>query len=140
MLIWLKQLFAQPSPEGRATEIFASAEGSEFERCAIAGLMTAVEAEEVLKHRATVKTEHQTSFLMAYECLMMWAIKRGMEQTLSAKETESAVGAMQRHIAKNGYYQAGAFEKIWTEVQKHMSFMAMADQCAVNRLTLLQTC
>ena len=52
-----------------------------------------------------------------------------MEQTLSAKETESAVGAMQRHIAKNGYYQAGAFEKIWTEVQKHMSFMAMADQC-----------
>lgn len=79
-------------------------------------------------HRATVKPEHEMNFLMAYECLMMWAIRRGMEHTLSAIETESAVGAMQRHIAKNGYYQAGTFERIWAEVQKHMSFMAMADE------------
>jgi hypothetical protein len=129
MLTWLKQLFAGRSLKARAADIFATAEGSDFERCAIAGLMTAIEAEEVAKHRATVKTEQQTNFLMAYECLMMWAIKSGMDTTLSAKDTESAVVAMLRHIAKNGYYQAGAFEQIWAAVQKHMRFaMAISQQ------------
>jgi hypothetical protein len=127
MLNWIKQLFARPSPQARAAEIFAAAEGSEFERCAIVGLMTAIEADELAKHSATVKAEHEMNFLMAYECLMMWAIRSGMEKALPPKDIESAVLAMQRHIAKNGHYQAGAFEKIWDKMQAHMPW-AMTQQ------------
>jgi hypothetical protein len=58
---------------------------------------------------------------------MMWAIKSGMEKILTPKDTESAVLAMQRHIAKNAYYQPGAFEKIWASIQTHMPW-AMTQQ------------
>jgi hypothetical protein len=127
MLAWLKRLFERSSPEARAAQVYAAAEGSEFERCAITGLMTALEASEVARHCRAVKSEHQVNFMMAYACLMMWAIRRGMEGVVAAQVADSALRAMQRHLAKPGCYHPGALEKIWGEIDAHLPW-AMTQQ------------
>ncbi len=124
MFTWLKQRFARRTAEQRGREHFAAAEGSYVERCCIVGLMIAIEAEEIAKQREKLIPDSKMIFMMAYECCMMWAIKSGMETVLKPEEVRSAVVAMQRHLAKHGWYQRGAFEKIWSKIEVLMP-MAM---------------
>jgi hypothetical protein len=79
--------------------------------------MMAIEAEEIAKQREKLTPDGQMTFMMAYECCMMWAIKSGMEKVLKPEEVQSAVLAMRRHLAKHGWYQPEPFEKIWAEME-----------------------
>lgn len=103
--------------EKRGREIFAAAEGSYVERCSIVGLMMAIEGDEIAEQRGKLKPDGQIIFMMAYECCMMWAIKTGLGKVLKPEEVQSAVHTMQRHLAKNGWYQPAAFEKIWAQME-----------------------
>jgi hypothetical protein len=117
MFKWLKARFARRSAEKRGREIFAAAEGSYVERCSIVGLMMAIEADEIAEQRGKLKPDGQVVFMMAYECCMMWAIKTGMGKVLKPEEVQSGVHTMQRNLAKNRWYQPGAFERIWAQME-----------------------
>jgi hypothetical protein len=122
MFAWLKKRLNRQSREQRSKEHFDKAEGSYVERAAIVGLMMAVEAEEVAVERQPLKQADQFAFMMAYECCLMWAIKVGAEKIYNAERTRSLVMAMQKHLARHAWYQAGAFEKIWERVEVMMPF------------------
>jgi hypothetical protein len=121
-LAWLKKRLNRQSREQRSKEHFSAAEGSFVERCAIVGLMMAIEADEVAEERRPLTQADQLAFMMGYECCMMWAIKVGTEKAYNAEKTRSLVVAMQKHLAKHGWYQAGTFEKIWARVEDMMPF------------------
>jgi hypothetical protein len=99
---------------------YLAAKGSEAERYAIAGLMVAVEANEVTQERRQLTQTDQTKFMMGYECSMIWAIKTGAENVLNPKETQSMVLAMKRHLAEHGWHEAEAFDRIWERVDAMM--------------------
>ena len=126
---FLKKLFGreeQPTQsrsgaaEKRFKEHFAAAEGSFIERSSVAGLMTAIEANEVAEQRTQQTPDNQLVFMMGYECCMMWAIKSGLEKVLKSEQVQPAVLAMQRYLAQHGWYQAEAFESIWAQTEVMM--------------------
>jgi hypothetical protein len=84
--------------------------------------MMAIEANEVAEERRPLTHSDQVVFMMGYECCMMWAIKVGAEKAYDAEMTRLLVLAMQKHLAKHGWYQAGTFEKIWARVELIMPF------------------
>ena len=54
MFTWLKERLARREDEKRFKEHFAAIEGSFIERGSVAGLMMAIEADEVAKTKAQV--------------------------------------------------------------------------------------
>ena len=108
------------TPEERGEEIYLSVEGSELDRLAVVGLMTAIEAPEIATQVSSLKPDSKMIFMMAYECCMMWATKVGMESVLQPEIVQSSIRTMRDYIIKHGWYQAGAFEKIWAEIQTLM--------------------
>jgi hypothetical protein len=120
MFGWLKDRLARRANEKRGREIFDQAEGSDVERIAIVGLMMALEADRVVEVRKKLKPDAQMIFMMAFECCMMWATKVGLQKAMKSEEVKSAVLAMRRHLRKHGWYQKGAFEKIWGQMEKVM--------------------
>src|SRR5207253_1379189 len=62
----------------------------------------------------------QMNFMMAYECFVMWALKRGIEGIVTQREADSAIVAMQQHLAKHAWYRPEAFEKVWESMQETM--------------------
>jgi hypothetical protein len=126
---FLKTLFGrqeQPTPpasgaaEKRFKERFAATEGSFIERSSIAGLMMAIEADEVAEQKAQLTPDSQLVFMMGYECCMMWAIKSGIERVLKPEQVQSAVLAMKRYLAQHGWHQAETFERIWAQTEVMM--------------------
>ncbi|SRR6266478_7834784 len=126
---FLKKLFGwekQPTlaPSGGAEKRFkkrvASTKGSFIERASIAGLMMAIQADEVAEQRTQLTPDHQLVFMMGYECCMMWAIKSGIEKVLKPEQVQSALLAMKRYLAQHGWYEPEAFEKIWAQTKVMM--------------------
>jgi hypothetical protein len=126
---FLKKLFGreqQPTqpPSGAAEkrfmQRFAAAEGSFIERSSVAGLMMAIEADEVAEQRTQLSPDNQSAFMMGYACCMMWAIKSGMERLLKPEQVQRVVLGMKRHLAKLAWYQADALEKIWAQTEVMM--------------------
>jgi hypothetical protein len=117
---WLRKRLAKRTAEKRFKELVAATEGSFIERASVAGLMMAIEAEEVTKQRAQLTPDNQLIFMMGYECCMMWAIKSGVENVLRPEQVQSVVLAMKRHLAKQTWHQAEAFEKIWAQTEVMM--------------------
>jgi hypothetical protein len=106
--------------ERQFRERFALIEGSFIERSSIAGLMMAIEADEVVEQWKQLAPDNQSVFMMGYECCMMWAIKSGLEKVLKPEQVQSAVLAMKRYLAQHGWYQAEAFEQIWAQTEVMM--------------------
>ncbi len=121
MFTRLKQYLVRKANEGRMKRHFASAEGSEHERVLIAAAMSAVEDSDVKEQRLKLPSDEQINFMMAYECFVLWAFKRGMETALKPEAIESAIDAIQRHFTKHAWYRPGAFEKIWKTLQDFMT-------------------
>jgi hypothetical protein len=96
----------------------ALASGSHFQRNMIAVSMAAIEDDLVQKERSKLPLAEQNLFMMAYECFLMWALKKGIDSVLNSEESASAITAMQGHFKKHGWYVVGNFEKIWDEMQK----------------------
>jgi hypothetical protein len=109
----------------RAREFYESAEGTSLERYCIAGLMLATQSEEIAEQRRHLSGDCEKIFMTTYECCMMWAIKRGLESELDSEGVQSAVQAMQGHLAKYDWFEAAAFKRIWTAMERMMP-MAMA--------------
>jgi DNA-directed RNA polymerase subunit RPC12/RpoP len=108
----------------RAREFYETAEGTSLERYCIAGLMLAIESEEIAAQRRALTPDRDMIFMTTYECCVMWAIKRGLESEVDAQGVQSAVRAMQRHLAKQAWYEATAFKRIWAAMERMMP-MAM---------------
>jgi hypothetical protein len=117
---WIRKLLSPRATTKNAEDHYAVAEGSKVERCAIAGLMVALESDEVAAERKQLTQANQVIFMMGYECCMMWAIMTGAERVLNAELVQSLVVAMVRHLANHGWYKAGSFEAIWGRVQSMM--------------------
>jgi hypothetical protein len=107
-----------------AREFYETAEGTSLERYCIAGLMLAIESEEIAVQRRALTHDSDMVFMMTYECCVMWAIKRGLESEFDAEGVGCAVRAMQRHLANQVWYEATAFKRIWSAMEKIMP-MAM---------------
>jgi len=126
MFTWLKERWLRRKAQQQDGEHFAADEGSYIERMCIMGLMMATEAEPIKEQREQTTPEDQLTpedkmiFMMGYECCMMWAIKSGIEKVLQPEEVNATVLAMQKHVAKHGWYKAGAFEKIWASMEIFM--------------------
>jgi len=110
-----------------ARDFYDAAEGTSLERYCIAGLMLALESEEIARLRRDLSPDSEKILMTTYECCMMWAIKRGLESEVDREGVQSAVGAMERHLAKQTWYESTAFKRIWAAMEKTMP-MAMAMQ------------
>jgi peptide methionine sulfoxide reductase MsrB len=108
-----------------ARDFYDAAEGTSLERYCIAGLMLAMESQEIAKQRRELTGDAEKIFMTTYECCMMWAIKRGLESELDLEGVQSAVRAMQRHLAKHAWYDATAFKRVWAAMEKMMPMAMM---------------
>jgi hypothetical protein len=123
MFGWFKKK-RQPVYSDAAIESFKRhyeiAEGSPSQRGCIAAAMVSLEKEPVQKQRKKLTGDVQVTFMMAYECFVMWAMKRGLDSVMEPPEVETFVASMRQHFAKHGYFQPDAFEKIWDKMQNVM--------------------
>ena len=62
----------------RMVHHFKKAEGSEFQRLCVATAMSALEDRTLLHTVRQLSSADQLAFMMAYECAMMWCLKRGI--------------------------------------------------------------
>jgi hypothetical protein len=117
MFAWLKQQLAQRAAKKRYAQHFASAEGPDFHRSIIAAGMHEVEDGVVAKVRKRMSPNHESNFMMAYECVVSWALKTGIESVLGQEGAGPAIAALHRYFEKHAWYRPGAFEKVWEEIQ-----------------------
>jgi hypothetical protein len=134
MFGWFRKK-TEPTPQerevARLQHHFHLAEGSESQRFAVAAAMSAIERDLVQRQRQKLPPEDEFVFMMAYECFVMWAIKRGMDTVLQREEIESAIVAIHRHFAKHAWYRADDFEKIWDRMQALMPMALKTDGSAM---------
>ena len=124
-----KRKKASPETEigARFNAHFDSAQGSYLERSSVAAALSAIEDQHVQRRRTKLPAEEQLTFMIVYECMVMWSLGRGMETVLDQKDLESAITAIQASFAKHGWYQQDAVEKIWDQMQSLMP-MAMRSE------------
>src|SRR4051812_14493010 len=106
MFSWFK---SKPAPEQRAKQIFATAEGPEVERLLIAGVVIALEAEDVIEQRKRFPPTEQPTFMIAYACCMLWAMKQGIAKVFQPQRVNNTMLAVKRHLVKHGA-EAGKVE------------------------------
>lgn len=123
MIGWLKKRVAERKTAKtvqRFKQHFSKAAGIQLERILIAAAMVEIEDPMIQEERVKVPVAQQETFMMAYECFVMWTLKRGIAVVLEASAVSAAVLAMRNHFAKHACYSRGAFEKIWAEMERLM--------------------
>jgi hypothetical protein len=78
MIGWIKTRLRQARVAKNLQRHMAAAVGPPIHRTAIAVAMTALDNELVEKERRKLSSSDQTIFMMAYECLVMWSLVRGL--------------------------------------------------------------
>jgi hypothetical protein len=120
MLTWLKRLVTGKTVGNRFEAHFNGAQGSFLQRSCIASAMLAIENDQVQKQRANLTPDEQVVFMMTYECLVMWALKQGLNTLLKREEVDSTIIAIRDHFATHAWYRPKVFEKIWDRMQREM--------------------
>jgi hypothetical protein len=99
----------------------AAASGPTLHRSVIAVAMAAIEDDAVQEALRSVRPEQQKVFMMVYECIVMWAMLRGLDAGgLPEEIQEEVVTAMRNHFADHSFYMMHEFEKIWDSTQQWM--------------------
>src|SRR6185295_18956230 len=68
--------------------------------------------------------EERNQFQMAFACYVLWLAKVALDNRIPEEEVASEVRTIHAALAKRAWYQAGAFEKIWDEIQDSLPFMS----------------
>jgi hypothetical protein len=125
------QWLAKRAFKKRYKRIFAAAEGSNLQRSFIAIAMLAIEDDLVQEQRTNLAVNDQMIFMMTYECLVMWALRRGMATVLKREEFGSTLDAMHLHFARHAWYRPDAFEKIWNRMEVLMPLAMKPDDSGI---------
>jgi hypothetical protein len=67
--------------------------------------------------------EERNQFQMAFACYVLWLAKVALDKRAPKEEVASEVRTIHATLTKLDWYQAGAFEKIWDEIQDSLPFM-----------------
>ena len=78
MLDWVKTKLRERKIADRMQKHLACATGPPLHRSIVAVAMAALEDDAVQQALHTVRPEQQKAFMMVYECIVMWAILRGL--------------------------------------------------------------
>ena len=120
MFGWFKKKRAYSAADAQRARFgshFAVAEGRYIQRGCIAAAMTEIDDDLILKQLPHLPAEKQGIYVMTYACYVMWALKRGLEDALTPSEIEEVIVAMERHFAKNTWYQSDVFKRIWGQMK-----------------------
>jgi hypothetical protein len=121
MFEWLTTKLHQKQVAERMRRHTATATGPPLHTGAIAAAMTSLDDDLVQKELSKVRSDERDAFMMTYECIVMWAILRGIALAGMPESVQTGVvNAMRDHFARYGFYVPDQFAKIWDETQKWM--------------------
>src|ERR1035441_746503 len=125
MLHWLKTKLHEKKVRDRAHKHLVTASGPPLHRLAIRAAQSALEDDLVREELGRVRPDEQRAFMMTYECLIMWAIRRGLFSAGLPEGVQADVlAAIRDHFAEHAWYTPGEFEKLWDKTEEWMSEFA----------------
>jgi hypothetical protein len=121
MFHWLKTKLAQREFAERMRKHMATATGPSLHTGAIAVAMATLEDDLVKKQLSEIRSDQWDTFMMTYECIVMWAILRGFTLAgIPDRVQTGVVTAMRDHFARHAFYVPDQFQKLWDQTQKWM--------------------
>jgi hypothetical protein len=126
MIKWLKSKLHQKKVADRMRRHMAAASGTDLHKGVIAVAMTALDDDLFQEELSRMRAEQRNTFMMAYECVVLWAILRGCALTgISELVRIEIVSAVKSHLAQHApWYATIEFGKLWDETQKWMPELA----------------
>jgi hypothetical protein len=125
MLDWLKTKLKEKKLTDRMQKHLATATGPQLNRNMIAVAMASLDDDSVQGALRVVRPDQQNVFMMVYECIVLWAILRGLASAGVPEHVQEEVAlAMRDHFADHGWYTAHEFEKLWDSTQEWMPAFA----------------
>jgi len=121
MFDWLKTKFHQKQLADRMRKHLATASGPPLHTGAIAVAMAALEDDLVQAQFQKLPVEQSKTFMMTCECIVMWAILRGIASAEVPKPRQLGVAlALRDHFSRHAVYVPDQFGRLWEETRRWM--------------------
>jgi hypothetical protein len=115
---WLKTKLAQKQVADRMRKHMATASGSPLHTGVIAAAMAALDDDLVQNQLSKIPADQRDMFMMTYECIVMWAILRGVALAEIPQPAQIGALAMRNHFQRYAIYVPDQFGKLWDETRK----------------------
>jgi hypothetical protein len=120
MLSKFFQRIAAKKIEKRFHNHFVNAIGSDLQRNAIAVAMMELEDPNIERAAQKFSQKEQPIFLMAYQCFILWILRKQLQQRAQASELEEITRSVKSRFATFKFFNEKIFEEILEKTQELM--------------------